>query len=132
METLRQWIREKKDKNIRTEKWSDDYIIACDDLLSDLPSLTATLEAEILKLIKKLPDTYEGNESAVFRTTKKEIEDIITTYFKRDTEQSKSECKSQSKSNVDLRCTKCGNPFEPHHLSFHVNGKTYHTGCVPK
>ena len=48
------------------------------ELMVDFISkLLTSHSTELVSKIQKLPDTYEDDESAVFRTTKKEIIEII-------------------------------------------------------
>lgn len=100
MKTLQQWIKRRKQKPIEDSFYIQGYNDACDHLITLLPSLTATLEAEILEMVGKdvevpldvtntdlvhrIANIGLMGESNGKNQEKSRMRTAITTYFKRD------------------------------------------------
>lgn len=90
MKTLQKWLERRKQKPIEDSFYIQGYNDACDHLITLLPSLTATLETEILEMVGKDEHIDHGEMVEYIYALEKSNKEkarmrtAIITYFKRD------------------------------------------------
>ena len=81
---LKQYLIGKRKENKRTEKWSDDYIIALDEILADLPQLEKELTEQIgedMKYVQPRGKERPFREIDIINAEKSRFRTIIHNFF---------------------------------------------------
>lgn len=81
-ERLKSWIYEGKGENVdknATVLFTKRSILTVADICDFISAELTSLKQRQVEGVEKLPNTYEDDEEAVFRTTKAECIDIIQT-----------------------------------------------------